>query len=249
MKTLQIIHEDQHLIVVNKPAGQLVIPGRGEDKAPLRPPGFEGQGKPLVDQVSSYIRKKAYVVHRIDRETSGLVAFAKDAKTHRELSMLWEGRPPSPDSGRKAREQAKASADSPLLFVSDEGRRVQKIYLAWVLGKMEKKQGLLDYPLRAFGSGRIGVDPKGKPSQTRFKVLKTQDGVSLLEVELLTGRRHQIRVHLYHAGHPILGDPLYGQERPVGGAPRLMLHAWRLLISFAGKELNLSCDTPTAFYP
>ncbi|HEV2355742.1 MAG TPA: pseudouridine synthase, partial [Puia sp.] len=135
MNKLQIIHEDSHLIVVNKPVGQLVIPGRGE-----------AEGKPLVDQVSSHIRKKAYVVHRIDRETSGLVAFAKDAKTHREFCALWEG------------------------------REVQKTYLAWVLGAMDKKEGLLDYPLKTFGSGRMGVAPKGKPSQTRFKVLKTQEG-------------------------------------------------------------------------
>ena len=208
MKTLQIIYEDPHLIVVNKPAGQLVIPGRGE-----------GEGKPLVDQVSSHIRKKAYVVHRIDRETSGLVAFAKDAPTHKELSQLWEG------------------------------REVQKTYLAWVLGLMEKKEGLLDYPLKTFGSGRMGVDPKGKPSQTRYRVVKTEGKASLLEVELLTGRRHQIRVHLYHVGHPVLGDPLYGQERPVGGAPRLMLHAWRLRISQAGKDLQVSCDPPQDLQP
>lgn len=206
MNTLRVIFEDPHLIVVNKPAGQLVIPGRGET-----------EGKPLVDQVSSHIRKKAYVVHRIDRETSGLVAFAKDAPTHKKLSQLWEG------------------------------REVQKTYLAWVLGAMDKKEGLLDYPLKTFGSGRMGVDPKGKPSQTHFKVLKTQEGASLLEVELLTGRRHQIRVHLYQAGHPVLGDPLYGQERPVGGAPRLMLHAWRLWIPYAGETLKLECPLPADF--
>lgn len=206
MNTLQVIFEDSHLIVVNKPAGQLVIPGRGE-----------AEGKPLVDELSSHIRKKAYVVHRIDRETSGLVAFAKDAKTHRELSMFWEG------------------------------REVQKTYLAWVLGKMEKKEVLLDYPLKAFGSGRMGVDPKGKPSQTRYRVAKTEAQASLLEIELLTGRRHQIRVHLYQAGHPVLGDPLYGQERPVGGAPRLMLHAYRLSIPHAGETLRLECTPPADF--
>ena len=207
MTTLQIIHEDPHLIVVNKPAGQLVIPGRGE-----------AEGKPLVDEVSSHIRKKAYVVHRIDRETSGLVAFAKDAKTHRELNLLFEG------------------------------REIHKTYLAWVLGKVEKKDGLLDYPLKAFGSGRMGVDPKGKPSQTRYHQAKTEGNASLLEVEPLTGRRHQIRVHLYQAGHSVLGDPLYGQERPVGGAPRLMLHAYRLAIPYAGKTLQLESPLPADFH-
>jgi len=207
MNILRIIFEDPHLIVVNKPAGQLVIPGRGE-----------GQGKPLVDEVSSHIRKKAYVVHRIDRETSGLVAFAKDAKTHRELNLLWEG------------------------------REVQKTYLAWVLGQMDKKEGLLDYSIKAFGSGRMGVDPKGKPSQTRYRMVKTEGQASLLEVEPLTGRRHQIRVHLYHAGHPVLGDPLYGQERPVGGASRLMLHAYRLSIPHADEALKLECAVPVDFH-
>ena len=208
MNTLRVIFEDPHLIIVNKPAGQLVIPGRGE-----------AEGKPLVDQVSSHIRKKAYVVHRIDRETSGLVAFAKDAPTHKELSQLWEG------------------------------REVHKTYLAWVLGKMEKKEGLLDYPLKAFGSGRMGVAKGGKPSQTRYNVVQPQEGASLLEVELLTGRRDQIRVHLYHTGHPVLGDPLYGQERPVGGAPRLLLHAWRLRIPQAGKALEVTCEPPDDFHP
>lgn len=208
MTSLQIVFEDPHLIAINKPAGQLVIPGRGE-----------AEGKPLVDQVSSHIRKKAYVVHRIDRETSGLVVFAKDAKTHRELSLLWEG------------------------------REVQKTYLAWVQGKFDRKEGVLDYPLKTFGSGRMGVDPKGKPSKTRFRILKTEGGDSLLEVYPMTGRRHQIRVHLYHAGHPVLGDPLYGQERPVGGASRLLLHAYRLEFSHQGKALTLTCEPPEDFHP
>lgn len=206
MNPHQIIYEDSDLIVVNKPAGQLVIPGRGEAKE-----------KPLVDQVASHIRKKAYVVHRIDRETSGLVVFAKNPKTHRELCTLWEG------------------------------REVHKTYLAWVLGRVDKKEGLLDYPLKTFGSGRMGVDPKGKPSQTRFRLLKTSETASYLEVEPLTGRRHQIRVHLYHAGHPVLGDPLYGQDRPVGGAPRLMLHAHRLQFLHDAKKLDLTCDLPPDF--
>jgi RluA family pseudouridine synthase len=186
----------------------LVIPGRGET-----------EGKPLVDQVSSNIRKKAYVVHRIDRETSGLVIFAKDAKTHRELCAIWEG------------------------------REVTKTYLAWVQGRLDRKEGVLDHPLKTFGSGRMGVDPKGKPSKTRYRVLKVEGEVSLLEVEPQTGRRHQIRVHLYQAGHPVLGDPLYGQDRPVGGAPRLMLHASQLQFSHEGKPLVLTCETPEDFHP
>ena len=235
MKTLQIIYEDPHLIAINKSAGQLVIPGRGE-----------AEEKPLVSLVSSHIRKKAYVVHRIDRETSGLVVFAKDAQTHKTLSGLWEGGPPSLVSGRKERAETKASADSHI-FDLDVGRKVHKTYLAWVKGQVAQKEGLLDYPLKTFGSGRIGVDPKGKPSQTRYRFLKGRPEASLLEIEPLTGRRHQIRVHLYQAGHPVLGDPLYGSERPVGGAPRLMLHAYRLEIPLSERTLKLVAEPPPEF--
>ncbi|HVZ79595.1 MAG TPA: RNA pseudouridine synthase [bacterium] len=216
-KTLRVIFEDPHLIVVDKPVGQLVIPGRGEE-----------QGTLLVDEVSSHIRKKAYVVHRIDRETSGLVAFAKDAPTHRALNLLWEG------------------------------REVGKTYLGWVQGVPDPREGRIDSPLKTFGSGRVGVDPKGKPSQTIYRVLKVDESpdstgsrgsVSLLELDLLTGRRHQIRVHLFRLGHPLLGDPLYGDPLPVGGYPRLMLHAYRLTLPWESKTLSVQVDPPTDFHP
>lgn len=206
MKTLQIVHEDSRLIVVDKPAGQLVIPGRGK-----------AQGEPLVDLIASHIGGKAFVVHRIDRETSGLVVFAKDAAIHKALNDLWEK------------------------------KKVRKVYLGRVKGPLDQPEGLLDYPLKTFGSGRMGVSPGGKPSQTRFKTLQLQGGEALLEIEPLTGRRHQIRVHLYHIGHPILGDPLYGQERPVGGYPRLMLHSYQLELPLDDGPLKLSAEPPADF--
>lgn len=238
MKNLKVIFEDQHLIVVDKPAGQLVIPGRGEE-----------QGTLLVDEVSSHIRKKAYVVHRIDRETSGLVAFAKDAPTHRTLNQIWEGREGSPASPGSEIAQLKGKHASPDAPLSGLGKalRVQKTYLGWVQGVPSPKEGLIDASLKTFGSGRIGVDPKGKPSQTRYKVLKAHESPSLLELDLLTGRRHQIRVHLFHRGHPLLGDPLYGFPLPVGGYPRLMLHAHRLTLPWAGKTLSVQADPPDDF--
>lgn len=206
MNKLKIIYEDDHLIAADKPAGQMVIPGRGET-----------EGEPLVHQVTHHLGKKAYVVHRIDRETSGLVVFAKDAPTHKTLSTLWEE------------------------------RGVKKTYLAWVRGKPHSKEGLLNYPLKAFGSGRMGVGPGGKSSQTRYCIQKTDGNASLLEVEPLTGRRHQIRVHLYHMGYPILGDPLYGQDRPVGGYPRLMLHALKLDLPLSNGPLSLKTELPADF--
>jgi len=95
-----------------------------------------------------------------------------------------------------------------------------------------KSGGRVETPLREFGSGRVGADPAGKPSLTEYSVRARGEGCTLLTVEPKTGRRHQIRVHLYSLGHPILGDPLYGSPRPVGGAPRLMLHA--LALGLAG---------------
>ncbi len=203
---LAVIHEDEHLIVVDKPSGQLVIPGRGES-----------EGETLVAQVTRHLGKKTFILHRIDRETSGLVAFAKDAETHRTLNILWES------------------------------REVHKTYLALVKGEMAQKEGLIDHPLKEFGSGRMGVDIKGRSSRTRYKVKETYSGATLLEVDLETGRRHQIRVHLYHLGNPVMGDPLYGQERPVGGAPRLMLHAHQIQIPYQGQTLNLTSQLPADF--
>ena len=111
-----------------------------------------------------------------------------------------------------------------------ESRRAKKLYWAAVRGKVSKA-GAVDKPLREFGSGRVAVAASGgKPSMTRYRPLEALRGATLLEVGIVTGRRHQIRAHLYSAGHPILGDPLYGEPRPVGGAPRLMLHHLELAL-------------------
>jgi RluA family pseudouridine synthase len=198
----RVLFEDDRLIAVDKPAGQAVIPGRNLGK------GFP----PLIKIVSKKIRKKAWVVHRLDRETSGIVVFAKDAQTHRELCLLWEK------------------------------REVKKIYRTLVQGYVPQTEGMIEFPLRPFGSGRMGVGPQGKPSQTRYRVLQRFSGSTLLEAEPWTGRRHQIRVHFYHLGHPLMGDPLYGGDRPVGGAPRLMLHASQISLRFQGQDLNLACE-------
>jgi tRNA pseudouridine32 synthase / 23S rRNA pseudouridine746 synthase len=198
----RVFFENDRLIAVDKPAGQAVIPGRnlGDDYSPL------------VESVSKKLGKKAWVVHRLDRETSGIVVFAKDAAAHRELCLLWEN------------------------------REVEKIYRALVHGSFPQAEGLIEFPLKPFGSGRMGFHPQGKPSQTEYKVLEKFHRSTLLEAKPWTGRRHQIRVHFYHLGHPVMGDPLYGRERPVGGAPRLMLHACRISFQFQGQVLQLSSE-------
>ncbi len=185
MFRLSIVHEDERALVLCKPAGQPCIPGRGDI------------GEPLNIAAAAHIGGKAFVVHRLDLEASGLVVFAKDAQTHARLSLRFER------------------------------RQVQKTYLAVVLGLLEG-EGIIRGPIKEFGSGRMGVAALGKPSVTRYRLKRSLQEACLLEVSPETGRRHQIRVHLYSIKHPVLGDPLYGSKRPVGGLPRLMLHALEL---------------------
>lgn len=180
---MDILHQDDALIVVDKPAGQVVIPGRGKD-----------EGQSLVAEVEAYLGAKAWVVHRIDGATSGLVVFALTADAHRHLSLQFER------------------------------RQVRKTYLAAVLGLVEG-DGWCRKSIKEYGSGRMGVHPKGKPAVTAYRVLERFPAATLLEVKPETGRRHQIRVHLFDRGFPVLGDTVYGHDRPVGGAPRLLLHA------------------------
>ena len=116
-----------------------------------------------------------------------------------------------------------------------ENRRVRKIYLGLAAGRIER-EGILRMPIREFGSGRMGVSRRGKPAVTRYRPLEVFADSTLVEIAPLTGRRHQIRVHFYAIGHPVLGDPLYGENRPVGGAARLMLHALYLAFRHPGGE-------------
>ncbi|HEX3219201.1 MAG TPA: RNA pseudouridine synthase [Candidatus Limnocylindria bacterium] len=187
---LQVLLEDERLIAVAKPAGQAVAPGGGVDAADT-----------LQAAVAGHIGSQAFLVHRLDRETSGVIVFAKTAEAHRELSRQFEE------------------------------RLVTKRYLAIVQGHVEGRSGEIGAPLREFGSGRVGVDPKGRQAVTRWALRERLADADLLEVQPITGRRHQIRVHCYSIGHPILGDTRYGNPRPVGGAPRLMLHAAELVLA------------------
>jgi RluA family pseudouridine synthase len=186
---VQILHEDERLIAVDKPAGQATAPGGGI-----------GQGESLQEHVAEHLGTRALLVHRLDRETSGVIVFAKTAESHRLLSQQFED------------------------------RAMTKRYLALVEGNVRGRSGSIAEPLREFGSGRVGVDPAGREATTQWTLRERLSDADLLDVRPITGRRHQIRVHLYSFGHPILGDTRYGDERPVGGAPRLMLHASELVL-------------------
>jgi RluA family pseudouridine synthase len=200
---LQVLFEDERLIGVAKPVGQAMAAGGGVETADT-----------LQAVVAAHIDSKTFIVHRLDRETSGVVVFAKTAEAHRELSRQFEQ------------------------------RQVTKHYLALVAGHVDGRSGEITQPLREFGSGRVGVDPSGREAITRWNLRERLPDADLLKVQPLTGRRHQIRVHCYASGHPILGDTRYGEVRPVGGAPRLMLHASQLVLA---DGLRLVADPPPDF--
>ncbi len=198
------LYQDESLLVADKPAGVLAVPGRGADKQ---------------DCLSSRIQamfSDALVVHRLDMATSGLVVFARGPEMQRRLSQMF-------------RERA-----------------MDKRYVAVVAGVVEGTGGEIDLPLIADWPNRPRqmVDPvHGKPSLTRFCVVRREMGTTRVELEPYTGRSHQLRVHMQAMGHPILGDALYGDEN---SAPRLLLHACAL--SFAhpasGEFLNLFSPAP-----
>jgi tRNA pseudouridine32 synthase/23S rRNA pseudouridine746 synthase len=192
---MRIVHVSDRLVVIDKPAGLLSVPGRTEpDCASAR---------------VQALYPDALVVHRLDQATSGLLLFARGARAQRELSADFAG------------------------------RRVDKRYVAIVTGHLTG-EGLIDLPLGADWPRRPRqqVDlVHGKPSQTRWWALSQADGTTRVELEPLTGRTHQLRVHLAQLGHAILGDMLYARPDVAAQSPRLLLHASELRLG----ELHFTC--------
>lgn len=198
---LAVLHEDADLVAVSKPPGLPVIPARGE------PPG-----ECLRRRLERGLGRRLLVVHRIDRDASGVVAFARNADAHRAMSLAFEH------------------------------RQVEKTYLAFVAGEPPADEGRIDVALHGARRGKTRParpgEPGGQDALTWYRVLhrwrREGDVVSLVEARPRTGRHHQIRVHLRSVGAPILFDPLYGRglmpERLGEEAPcrRLALHAARL---------------------
>jgi RluA family pseudouridine synthase len=204
---IPILFADDDIIVVDKPDGLAAIP----ERQPGNPSA--------VDLLSAQRGEKLYVVHRLDKETSGVMVFARNAEAHRRLNKQFEA------------------------------RTFRKVYLALVHGVVEGDRGQIDAPLRPFGSGRMGVDvERGKPSVTEYDVLERFASHTLLEARPRTGRRHQIRVHLYHTGHPIVGDPLYGHTAAHAPYPRLMLHARAIGVpASSGADLTFQAPPPESY--
>ena len=205
---MQVLYEDAHLVVLNKPGGVLSVPGRGEDKQ---------------DCVLSRLHTThptAMVVHRLDMATSGLMVFALHSDSQRALSMLFEA------------------------------RQVHKQYLAWVDGLLPLSDDwqTIDLPLSADWPNRPlqKVDATGKPSVTQWHCLK-QDmdaNASLLALQPLTGRSHQLRVHMLAMGHPIIGDALYAPA--LTSDHGLLLHASELgfVHPFTQEAMHWQCAPP-----
>lgn len=202
-----MLYEDERLLAIDKPAGLATIAERQKEKGSVH------------QYLQEVCNRRLFIVHRLDKDVSGVLLFAKTAEAHRALCMAFEG------------------------------RQVEKRYAALLLGRLDPAEQLVEAPIRQFGSGRMGVDPQGKPSSTRFVLQEHRSGLCLVYAFPLTGRRHQIRVHAYHLGHPIAGDPLYGDKQQQSRYPRLFLHACSIKFPEAvlGSAIAIEAPLPAAF--
>lgn len=181
-------------------------------------PEFARDTACLSELVSVELGRKVMPVHRLDKDISGVILFACHATSHRFLLTVFEE------------------------------HQVRKTYLALVHGRIEAASGEICEPIREYGSGRMGVAADGKPSTTDFRVQERFAAFTLVEVEPRTGRRHQVRVHLYHIGHSVVGDRRYGDSAVQQGFARLMLHASGIELPLpSGKRLVLR-DCPSATF-
>ena len=213
----EVVHVDDHVIVVDKPPGVVVHPGAGNPDGTLvngllaRFPDLAGVGDPM----------RPGIVHRLDAGSSGLLVVAR----------------------------TDASAEALIAqFVDHSARRV---YQAVVWGVPEAPHGVIDAPIGRDRRDplRMAVVTGGRDARTDYRVLGTYTSpatVSRLECRLETGRTHQIRVHLDSIGHPLLGDPLYGQRRPTLGLQRPFLHAAELAFDHPGTGARVTYESPLA---
>jgi len=224
---LDILFEDEHLVILNKPPGIVVHPAPGHYTGTIvngllyHCPDLEGIGGEI----------RPGIVHRLDKDTSGVLAVAKSHAAHLHLSSQFKS------------------------------RSITKKYLAVVYGDFQEDSGVIDLPIGRHLSDRKKMSihsRKTRVAETHWKIRERFDGITLLELKIKTGRTHQIRVHCKAIQHPIVGDPVYGIRRSGerirllsdrGGAQiknisRQMLHAWRLSIKHPMTDQQISFEAP-----
>ena len=209
---IALLYEDRDILVVNKPAGLLTM---ASDSEKTRTAYFI-----LTDYVRkgrSKSRNRVFIVHRLDRETSGILIFAKTIEAKLHLQQHWD--------------------------------TTEKKYCALVHGRMEKETEIISSYLaenKAHLVYSTSDRSKGRLARTAYRLLKQTKDFALLEVDLLTGRKHQIRVHLADIGHPVVGDSKYGGNR---GQRNLALHAHSLSVThpFTGERLTFETAAPAHF--
>ena len=230
MKTIKlsqrIIFENDDFIAIDKPSGMLSIPDREQTEKSLK--------EFLIDRY-----KTIFVVHRLDKDTSGLILFAKNETTHKFLCKIFED------------------------------RNVEKFYLGLVIGSPAEKTGIMDFPIAEHNmvKGLMAVHRSGKESQTGYEVLEANQHYSLVSFQLFTGRTHQIRVHTKEIGHPLACDVLYGDGKQIflsavkknyklskqedeerALVNRLALHSYKLnFVDEHGTKLELCAEAPKEF--
>ncbi len=224
--SVHIVFENEAFVALNKPAGLLSIPDREQSEKSL---------KELLQEKYGTI----YTVHRLDKDTSGLIIFAKNEQTHKYFSKLFEE------------------------------RKIEKYYIGIVLGCPAQESGLIDAPIAEHSTqkGLMTVHRNGKPSSTSYEVLEHHKQFSLVSFQLHTGRTHQIRVHAKNIGHPLACDPLYGDGKPVllsaikkkfklskheleerPMIERVALHSHRLVfVDEQGNSMDLMAEMPKEF--
>ena len=215
---IDIIYEDSDIIVVNKPKGMVVHPANGNPDGTLVN-AIMAICKDSLSGIGGEIRPG--IVHRLDKDTSGLLIVAKNDKAHVNMS-----------------EQIK-------------NHEVKKTYIALVRGIVKENEATIDMPIGRSCSDRkkMAVDKNGRNAVTHIKVLKRYDKYTLLEINIETGRTHQIRVHLSHIGYPIIGDYIYSNGKNEFGVIGQCLHAKCLEFKHpvTGKEMKLEAPLPDYF--
>lgn len=208
---LDIIYHDHHFLVVNKPAEVLSVPGKHQPDC-------------MEARVQSQF-PTARIAHRLDMSTSGLLVFALNSDTHRNIGLQFER------------------------------RKVKKTYIARIWGTPAQESGLIDLPLRCDWPNRPKqmVDHKqGRSAQTHWRVLAHEQGsssapITRVELSPITGRSHQLRVHMLELGHPILGDNLYAHKDALNAAARLQLHAQTIAFHHPDDGRIITCHAPCPF--